>query len=69
MVTFKVFAKSEQSNAEELRLDIELDQNRKKIDHELVLLDAANQAALRQTHVRYVYDPLHILELIRGAIA
>ena len=69
MVTFKVFAKSEQSNAEDLRLDIELDQNRKKIDRELVLLDAANQAALHQTHVRYVYDRLHILELIRGAIA
>ena len=68
MVTFKGFAKSEQSNAEELRLDIELDQNRKKIDHEVVLLDAANQAALDQTHMRYVYDPLQILELTQGTI-
>ena len=68
LVTFKVFAKSEQSKAQELRLEIELDLNFRKIDHEVVLLDAANEAALRRTHGRYFYDPGQILELIRGEI-
>ena len=69
MVTFKVFAQSEQSNAEELRFEIELDLNRRKVDHEVVLLDAANEAAIHQTQMRYFYDPRQILEVIRGAIA
>lgn len=68
LVTFKVFTESEQANAEELRLEIELDLNRRRIDHEVVLLDAANEAALHRTHMRYFYDPRQILERIRGAI-
>jgi hypothetical protein len=68
LVTFKVFAKSKQSKAEDLRLEIELDLNRKKIDHEVVLLDAANEAALRRTHGRYFYDPRQILDLLRKGI-
>jgi hypothetical protein len=68
LVTFKVFPKSEQSKAEDLRLEIELDLNRKKIDHEVVLLDAANEVALRRTHGRYFYDPRQILDLLRQAI-
>lgn len=56
IVTFKTFDQSEQSRAEKLRLEIELDLNRKKIDHEVVLLEAADEHALRKTHRRYFED-------------
>ena len=56
IVTFKTFDQSEQSRAEKLRLEIELDLNRKKIDHEVVLLEAADENALRKTHRRYFED-------------
>jgi hypothetical protein len=68
LVTFKVFAESERSKAEELRFEIELDLSCKKIDHEVVLLQAESEAALRRTHGRYFYDLRQILEFMRGAI-
>lgn len=68
LVTFKVFAESERSKAQDLRLEIELDLNRKKIDHEVVLLQAESEAALRRTHGRYFYDAQQLLERMRGTI-
>jgi hypothetical protein len=68
LVTFKIFAESERSKAQALRLEIELDLNRQKIDHEVVLLQAESQAALRRTHGRYFYNLRQILGLMRGAI-
>jgi len=62
LVTFKVFAESERSKAQDLRLEIELDLNRRKVDHEVVLLQAESEAALRRTHGRYFYDVQQILE-------
>jgi len=59
LVTFKVFAESERSKAESLWFEIELGLNRKEIDHEVVLLHAANHAAPHRTHMRYFYDPRH----------
>jgi hypothetical protein len=66
LVTFKVFAESERSKAETLRLEIELDLNRRKIDHEVVMLITESEAALHRTHMWYFYDPRQILELIVG---
>jgi hypothetical protein len=48
--------------AEDLRLDLELDLNRRGIDHEVVLLEAASEAALRRTHRRYFETPSQIVE-------
>ena len=53
IVTFKTFDTSEQTKAQNLRLDLELDLNRKGIDHEVILLEAASEEALRRTHRRY----------------
>jgi hypothetical protein len=53
IVTFKVFDDAERSKAENARLDIELDLNRRGVEHEVVLLEAASQEALRRTHGRY----------------
>lgn len=56
LVTFKVFEDSQRSDAENSRLDIELELNRKGIDHEVVLLEAESKDALRKTHRRYFED-------------
>jgi hypothetical protein len=62
LVTFKVFAESERTKAQDIRLEIELDLNRRKIDHEVVLLQAESEAALHRTHGRYFYDGRQLLE-------
>lgn len=56
IVTFRTFESAERQNAEKSRLDIELDLNRRGVDHEVVLLDAASEDALRRTHRRYFED-------------
>ena len=53
IVTFKAFDPSEQTKAQNLRLDLELDLNRKGVEHEVILLEAASEEALHQTHRRY----------------
>lgn len=45
-----------------LRLEIELDLNRKGLDDEVVLLEAASSEALRKTHRRYFEDAQAIVE-------
>jgi len=53
IVRCEVFNDSERRKAEVSRLDVELDLNRRKVDHEVVLLEAASEQALRRTHRRY----------------
>ena len=56
IVTFKTYNESERVKAEHERLEIELDLSRRGIDHEVVLLEAADENALRKTHRRYFED-------------
>jgi hypothetical protein len=60
IVTIQDFDDSHRGDAEDLRLDIELVLNRKGVDHEVVLLEAASKDALHRTHQRYFAD-LHQL--------
>ena len=60
VVTFMAFDASDQWRAEKIRIDIELDRSRKGINHEIVLLEAASEEALRRTHRRYFEDPSQI---------
>ncbi len=53
IVTFEKFSDIERHKAESSRLDMELRLNRLGIEHEVILLEAASEAALRQTHRRY----------------
>lgn len=53
IVTFKAFDDSERQNAEDARLDMELELSRVGIEHEVVILEAATEEALRRTHRRY----------------
>jgi len=39
--------------AEDARLELELDLNRKGIEHEIIILDAHSKEALRRTHSQY----------------
>jgi hypothetical protein len=66
IVSFRVFDKSEQVKAETSRLDLELALHRKGIDHEVVLLEAASEAALRQTHRRYFESAREIARSASG---
>ena len=56
IVTFTTFKDTERLHAEKLRLDLELDLNRRGVDHEVVLLEAVSEEALRRTHRRYFED-------------
>lgn len=47
------FDKSEQSEADRERLEREIRYNRESIDHEVVILEAENEEAIRKTHRRY----------------
>lgn len=62
IVTFRDFDDSQRREAEDSRLGIELDLNRKRIDHEVVLLEAASEDALRRTHQRYFADLTQLLK-------
>lgn len=53
IVKFVQFSDSDRAKAEESRLDLELSLKSKGIEHEVVLLDAMTEEALRQTHRRY----------------
>lgn len=59
---FMPYVDSERERAERLRLEIELDLNRKGLDDEVVLLEAASSEALRKTHRRYFEDAQAIVE-------
>jgi hypothetical protein len=56
IVTFKVFDDLARQEAEDSRLQLELDLNRRGTEREVVLLEAASEEALRRTHRRYFED-------------
>jgi hypothetical protein len=60
IVTFTTFKDSKRFGAEKSRLDLELDLNRKGVDHEVVILEAKSEEALRRTHRRYFEDARQI---------
>lgn len=62
IVTFRQFDDSQRRDAENARLKNELNVNRDGIDHEVVLLEAASEEALRRTHRRYFEDLRQILD-------
>lgn len=53
IVTFKKFKNEDSSLAKNDRLELELDLNRRGLEHEVVLLEAENEQALRRTHRGY----------------
>ena len=62
LVTFQRFQDFERLTAQNARLDLELDLNRRGVAHEVVLLEAASEDALQKTHQRYFKTLRQILE-------
>jgi len=63
MVTFRKFADSERQEAKDARLELELELNRQGINHEVVILGAASEEAVRRTHRRYFEDLTELANL------
>jgi len=61
LITFKSFDDRDRATAENLRLEMELDLNRRGVQHEVVLLEAASEEAVRRTHRRYFESARQIL--------
>jgi hypothetical protein len=64
IVQLREFDAASRQLAEDARLKLELDLNRQGVEHEVVLLDAPSQEALRHTHSRYFET---VAELLRGS--
>ena len=63
IVTFKRFDDSERQSAEDSRLEMELELNRRGVEHEVVILEAETEEALRRTHRRYFEDLAELINL------
>jgi hypothetical protein len=66
IVTIRSYQNSERSNAESLRLSVELSLRNKGVEHEVVLLEAADENALRKTHRRYFEDLTQIAKSLEN---
>jgi hypothetical protein len=66
IVTFRNFDNLQRREAEDARLQIEVDDNGKELDREVVLLEAESEDALRLTHRRYFEDLRQMLEVKVG---
>ena len=53
VVSLKAFSDSDKRAAEDSRLDLEIRLSRDEVGHEVVLLEAESEEALRRTHRRY----------------
>jgi hypothetical protein len=53
VISRRTFDDTQLRMAQDSRLELEIDLHRRGIDHEVVLLDAENEAALHLTHRRY----------------
>lgn len=62
IITKQTFSDDEIPAAEEARLELDLNLHRRRVDHEVVLLEAASEEALRRTHRRYFEDARQIVE-------
>lgn len=67
IVTLKAFEDSERLKAEDSRLELEVLLNRRGIPHEVILLEAKTEQALRRTHRRYFEDLSELMGSERGA--
>jgi hypothetical protein len=67
LVKFKSFVDSDRLKAQDMRLELELSLHRSGVDHEVVLLEAVNEAAVRQTHRRYFEKLTELAKPSNGA--
>jgi hypothetical protein len=61
IVSLERFTDDQRLIAGKSRLDLEIELQRRSQNHEVVLLEAASEEALRKTHGRYFEDVEHLL--------
>jgi len=66
LVSLETFEDSQQHGAERLRLRKELELNARAQHHEVVLLQAENEDAIRRTHMRYFMSASQIIASFTG---
>ena len=66
IVTFEKFDDTERVKAETARLHLDLKLSHDSVEHEVVLLEADNEQALRRTHRRYFEDISQIINSVDG---
>jgi len=67
LVQFVRFDDSLRQTAKDTRLDLELRLNREGIRHEVVLLEAPSEEAVRHTHGRYFMNIAQLVETWRAS--
>jgi hypothetical protein len=61
IVVFDTFDSAKRTTAENRRLELELELNRRGVRDEVILLEAADKDALRRTHRRYFENASEII--------
>jgi ppGpp synthetase/RelA/SpoT-type nucleotidyltranferase len=62
LVSMRAYSDNERLEAQNARLDLELELSRTKTPREVVLLEASDEEALRRTHRRYFEDLSQLAE-------
>lgn len=68
IVSLSTFDNSERQKAQDARLALELNLFHRRIEHEVVLLEAESEAAIRLTHGRYFYDLSELIARFKQAL-
>lgn len=67
--TFDRYADAQRDEAEQRRLELELEVNALGVPHEVLLLEAPDEAALHRTHQRYFNNLAELAEATRLVLA
>jgi len=63
LVTIQTFVNGDRHEAEEQRLQLELNLKSRGVENEVVLLEASNEKAVRRTHRRYFEDLVELTNI------
>lgn len=65
LVALRRYDDVERIKAQSDRLALEIDLNQRGVNHEVVMLEAANEEALRNTHQRYFENGHELIESLK----
>ena len=68
IISLRSFNDSDMVKAQDCRLELELSLNAKSVMHEVVLLEAESESAIRLTHARYFYDLPELIAKFKEAL-
>lgn len=68
LVRFERFASTQRSEAMRAKLNLEIELRHRGVNHEVVILEAASEEALRKTHLRYFAGVRELLEVFAACV-